>query len=644
MRNQILLPLCCLLATGLCVATASDPNHPEWLGSFKGRGQVDAQVVGPGPTSGSERLYATYTYPQSTFDLVAVDPADGQHRVFPSPVAGEPGAKGLVLGEDENLYLGTYPKGYLLSFSPRTGTISNLGRLAPKDPECWIWEMALASDHRIYFATSPSAKLLRFDPATRVVEDLGRMSSTESYARYLATSRDGFVYIGVGLGTAQLVAYEIATREHRPILPPEFQKPSTAVQVYRGGDGYAYANVGGKSFRVRGWKAEPIATGEAPEPLSQTRLHGDRTISLDINGLLTRRALLPPNSTQVAHGGAQPTITESIVPLKYEGKAQPPFRFTLEADGHLIGSSAYPAYLFRMDPISRKTTNLGLIGPGEAYQLLPHKGRVALALYAGFGGFNLMLFDPLRPFDLRFNPATPYLASSTKATNPLGVNLANTQGNWRPKGMVHGPDGKIYLGGVPGYGLLGGNLFVWDPDLNALQTHSISCDLSVLSLCTTQGLIVAGTSTEGGSGSHRIAKEGTLFLWNPVTQTKVFEVTPVPGESLVTNLVATPEGMIYGVAGASEAFKFDPHTRSLTRLGKLPCTCDIYSAAGLGPDGNVYGLAREGIYFINTRTGTAGLLATAHDTVTAGFALANGYIYFACGADIYRFKLPSGRA
>ncbi len=641
MRARSLLPLALLAAVGLCLAADRGPGQIERLGTFTGRGQVDAQVVGPGPATGSERLYATYTYPQSTFDLLSVDPDTGQHRVFQSPVEGEPGAKGLIAGEDGNLYLGTYPKGYLLLFSTHKGTFANLGRVAPGDPECWIWEMTLASDHRIYLATSPSAKLLRFDPTTQRMEDLGRMSETEGYARYITASSDGFVYVGIGLGVAQLEAYEIASGKHRPILPREYQRPSTAVQVRRGTDGQVYASLGGQSFRVRGWEAVAISANQVPELLPQTRLKGNQTISLDINGRVTRYSPTQQGVARTTSGLNSQEKPDATVSIGYPGKALPPFRFTLVQGGRLLGSTAYPAYLFSMDPATGGTTSLGLIGPGEAYQLLPHKGRMAMALYAGFGGYNLMLFDPERPFSLAFNPATPNLASSTKAINPAGISLANTQGNWRPKAMVHGPDGKIYIGAVPGYGLLGGSLSVWDPELNDLQTFPISSTQSVVSLCTAQGLIVGGTSVEGGTGSRASAKEGTLFLWDPVTQKKIHEVTPVSGQTLVTNLVASRDGFVYGVAGAGEVFKFDPRVQKLTRLGKLPWTCDIYNAAGLGQDGCVYGIAREGVYAIDTRSDTLKVLISTPTRVTAGFALTKEHIYFACGSDIYRYRLPA---
>ena len=154
-RRFAVLLLCAMFPFLLGAATGQGQAPLEKLGGFKARGLADAQLVGPGPTPGSERLYATYTYPGSTFDLVAVDPATGECQVFPGPISGEPGAKGLVLAQDGNLYLGTYPKGHILRFAPRTGRFTDLGRPAPRDPECWIWEMVEAPDHRIYMATSP---------------------------------------------------------------------------------------------------------------------------------------------------------------------------------------------------------------------------------------------------------------------------------------------------------------------------------------------------------------------------------------------------------------------------------------------------------------------------------------------------------
>ena len=83
----------------------------ERVAAFRQRGGVLAEVVGPGPESGSERLYQSYFYTGSDLEIVAVNPATGDAQTFASPVPGESGAWGLALGPDGNIYVGTLPHG-----------------------------------------------------------------------------------------------------------------------------------------------------------------------------------------------------------------------------------------------------------------------------------------------------------------------------------------------------------------------------------------------------------------------------------------------------------------------------------------------------------------------------------------------------
>src|SRR5690348_12706165 len=74
----------------------------EQVATFRQRGGVLAEIVGPGPEPGSERLYQSYIYTGTSLELVAINPASGEAEVFASPVPGETGAWGLALGPDGN--------------------------------------------------------------------------------------------------------------------------------------------------------------------------------------------------------------------------------------------------------------------------------------------------------------------------------------------------------------------------------------------------------------------------------------------------------------------------------------------------------------------------------------------------------------
>jgi hypothetical protein len=202
-----------------CGLLAADSSDFTLLGESVVIGGQEDALVGPGP--GSQRYYLDYTYANFTLDLVAIDPDTSVTQVFSNPAKSEWSPKGMTVGLDGNLYLGTAPNTHLLRLETATGKFIDLGR--PSRTEQYIWQTTVGSDGKIDGCTYPSAKLVSYDPATGASADLDRMDPVELYARFIAASADGFVYIGIGYGTAHLVAYEIATRRHQDVLPPDYQ-------------------------------------------------------------------------------------------------------------------------------------------------------------------------------------------------------------------------------------------------------------------------------------------------------------------------------------------------------------------------------------------------------------------------------------
>jgi len=255
------------LLLSLALLTTCCSGAPEGFrlhGRYAGIGGCLKTLIGPGPEPGSQRLYASHIYSPEVFDVVAVDPATGQTDVFPSSVPGETGAWAMALGPDNQVYVGSLPAAHIQCLDWTQRKLVDMGR--PSETESYIWQLALASDDKLYGCTYPGAKLVRFDPATGEGEDLGRMDEAEQYARSVAADDKGFVYVGIGMGNMHLVAYEIATGEHRDILPPELVKPG-CVGVHRGDDGKVYAVAGGPQFVLDGWTATPVEAGQVrPEP------------------------------------------------------------------------------------------------------------------------------------------------------------------------------------------------------------------------------------------------------------------------------------------------------------------------------------------------------------------------------------------
>ncbi|MCA1597164.1 MAG: hypothetical protein LC772_12185, partial [Chloroflexi bacterium] len=418
-------------------ARASRKDHPPSKGFKKlatayGLGGVLNSIVGPGPTPGSQRLYLSYIYAENTVDLVSVDPATGGFHVFESPVRSEWGAWALAAGPDGNIYVGTLPGAHLFRLNPRTGEYIDLGRPAPT--EQYIWQLTVGSDHRLYGCTYPSARLVRFDPATGKAEDLGRMDETEQYARFVAASDDGFVYTGIGMGRSHLAAYEIATGQHRDILPAEFEKTGSA-EVHRAVSGKVYGSSAGQHFRLDGWNAVAIPAGEDPGAAPRDRLSDGASVSI------------VDSQIEVSAAGGS---AASRFPYGYAGRALPIFRLGAGPDGLLYASSILPIHFLQFHPRTGAVKELGGLGGGEFYSLLARGDRLLMAAYSGKA--PLMSYDPGAAFE----------PGAGKGANPALVNYPGQDGAWRPQAMINGPDGKVYLGAVAGYGKLGGPLAVWD--------------------------------------------------------------------------------------------------------------------------------------------------------------------------------------
>jgi hypothetical protein len=581
------------------------------LATHRGMGVVLASLVGPGADPGSERLYQSYVYEGGTLDLVAIDPETGRHQIFPSPVPGEYGAWALALGPDRNLYVGTLPHAHILQLDLRTGTFTDKGR--PSKTEQYIWGLALGADGKLYGCTSPSAKLIRYDPATGLGEDLGRMDPAEQYARSVAASDDGFIYVGIGFAQANLVAYEISTGRHQAILPSEHRTIGT-VSVSRRMDGHVYATLGQQSFRVEGWSIGPVPTAQVPSILPTTQLRDGRIVTVTDD----RLRVSDPRTNQRAE-----------FPFLYAGKEKTVFRLGFGPDGQLYGSGYMPAQFFRINPVDGQLTKLGVLGGGEFFSLIAYDGRVLGAAY--YGQAPLMTYDPQNPF----------VPGQAPQSNPLLVHYAEEDVEWRPVAMITGPENKIYLGAVPGYGKLGGPLTVWDLATQAVESYPhLIPDQSVISLTTANGMLIGGTTITGGGGSHPTQTQAKLFIWDPKIKQKVFETVPLPTSAIV-DLVTAPNGMVYGF-GDNQLFGFDPVARQVVIANSDPLPGRlIYNSIGVGPVGRLWGLTSEGIFAVDTATNTVKLVAKASQPITGGFALHGPHLYFASGAKIYRYTLPS---
>jgi hypothetical protein len=591
------------------LTAADQPPGFKLHGRFTGIGLSLATVIGPGPAKGTERLYASHIYNGDTLDIVATDPLTGETDVFSSPVAGEIGAWAMVLGPDGHVYIGTLPTAHIMRVDWKTKKLVDMGR--PISNEQYIWQLTVGHDKNIYGCTYPSAKLIRFNPATGKSEDLGRMSKTENYGRFISADNKGFVYVGIGMAR-DLVAYEIATGQHKSILPQDM-KGQGAVYVVQGTDGIVYASAGGKWIRLDGFTATSVAGNSGPITPPLTLADG-RHVSYEGRSV----------SVQNQDGKAVQSTTG------YRGKNLGIFLIGLGPDDRLYGSTGMPAHLLWASPDSDQWGEIANAGSGEVYSFLAWRDKL---IAAGYG-----LTTPV----MLYKPDQPWKPGPKPEDNPWQISYKGQTTTWRPMAMIAGPQEKVYIGAISGYGLLGGPLCVFDPATGKLDQYShVVQDHSVVALAVTaEGMIVGGTTTSGGGGSHPTQTEAKIFLWDPLKREKLFETVAVSGNSSVDALGVGKDGLVYGFANKGFMFVFDTRIRKIIYTKPTGIEQVIFNAIGRGADGNLYGLHAGGIFTIDEKEREIKQIATYPPGVTGGFAIRGKRIYFTSGPQIVSYMLP----
>lgn len=593
-----------------CWAEVAAEDRFELVGVPIRQGGMKGCLVGP-DGQGGESLYFNFNQLSGKLFLVQVDPETGESRQFNSPEG--PGAWAFMLGPDERIYFGTWDGAQILRFDPAKPDegIVVVGKPAPS--ETYIWQYTLGADGWIYGCTYPEARLVRINPKTDAMQDLGRMHPTEMYARSVASDPRGMIYVAIGTKYGDLVAYDPETDSHQSILPDELRaaQGSTAISVWNGRDGEAYAQIGTQSVRLEQGKVIPVEKAKSTAP---RQLDDGRTVVSYGRGEFS---ILDPETGEVAGRT-----------FEYDASGDRIFVIGNGPNGQIYGSSAMPLQVFRYNPATGEHVDLGGMPGGEVYSLIEHQGKLYMCYY---GGAVMTLYDPANP---------TWNFGTAPDSNPISFGGVG-DGHLRPRAMIRGSGGQIYIGSAPPYGELGGALGVWDPELNKTvenYRHLIP-DQSITSLAWEQeiGLIFGGSGNFGGGGTRPTAKEAKFFAFDPEKKEKVYEASLLEGARSYPATVAA-EGKIYTTVG-DQLFVVDPHEKQVVATHALPGQqVDI----SLGRHGDrLIGLTRQAVYAVDLTNGQVTELGVAPKPIDCGFALEGDYVYFGAGAELWRFRLPA---
>ena len=221
----------------------------------------------------------------------------------------------------------------------------------------------------------------------------------------------------------------------------------------------------------------------------------------------------------------------------------------------------------------------------------------------------------------------------------------------RPRTALAYPDGvHVLMAGFAGYGLCGGGIGIYNLATGAEQLLTADKDLLPGHSCITlkalpNGDLVGGTSIAAPGGGHPTATEAELFILDWRTKKLLHHMVPVPGEGNIISIQVHENGTVYGLTGNATLFVFDSVRREVVFSKRIAeCGGVPRHALQLTPDGQLYAMFSEAIVRISPDTFEHRVLSSTPAKITAGGALVDGLLCFACGSHVWTYRLPEGKA
>ena len=518
------------------------------------------------------------------------------------------------------LYLGSAWDGHLHRFDPAHPErgVEDLGAIHP-GMATFPTGIQEAPDGGIWIGAYPGAVLVRFDPGTGEFKRFGRMDETDKYL-YPLCGDDGTIAAQTKTTRYRIIMFDPKTGAHVPV-GPVLDEPNNHARrwfFFKGTDGLLYLDSDLGKFRLQGMTA--TAVDSAPEQMPgihATYKHGYQADLTMPGGW--RAAYTEENGSprKLDLTNVDPSIPTRHLTLDWVGGGTQIFMIGLGPDHRIYGSSILPEHLFRCEVDGTGLVNLGQcnLSLGEAYSMAAYgDGCIALASY------------PAARISL-YNPKLPYRFGLGPGSNPLDIGpLDHDEISYRPHAMATTPDGRIWIGGAPNYGIRGGPLGWFDPKTAARGFHrEVLPDTSpncILYLPELNQLFI-GLGTEPGSGVSVQRPEGAFALWDSVNDrlahagdfglkniAEICSFVPAGHDGLVYALSSRPTYMVkdYGAKPApTQVALVDPARHCVVAAAEVPAAygpLPTYSADSLrrAADGTVYLVLETGVYRVDPRT------------------------------------------
>lgn len=503
------------------------------------------------------------------------------------------------------LYVGSAWDGHLHRFDanhPERG-IEDLGQVDPEGTfACGITEMP---DGTLWIGSALGARLTKYDPATGQFTRYGRMDEGEDYL-YPLSDKHGSLAAYILAIRPHIIAIDPKTGVGREIGPSisNTTDKTQFLKLFVGTDGLVYLDSHEGKFRFDGEDLIPVDALPSQLPGIHSTYAYDYQVPMEMPSGWT--AQFTDGTTKgtgdhrrVRLTNSDPGIAPRDLTLDWKGGGSNLHLIQLGPDETLYGTSYLPNQLYSatLDGSEIKDLDTHTYAGGEGYSLVSLDGKVWVASYPQA---RLSVYDPKRPLHFGDKPTD----------NPRDLGRLDNVG-YRPNAMIATPDGRLWMGSAPDYGLTGGTLAWYDPKTEDKQSHRhLLPDTSPASLLYLPELkqILVGLSIEPGTGAQVKRLDGAFALWDPASDKLVWAGNLGLNDMAdVVSLAPTANGLVYALIGRGDQVLscgapdirprlalIDPANRKLVDWAWLPedygpLSWHGYNALRQGPGGAIYG-------------------------------------------------------
>lgn len=549
-------------------AAPPDPGEPIDIGEPVHKTQTLSSAVGTGPDGVPRGFYVGEGNTTTNAEFTVMDLRTGETVLQTRVPHGISSQRTLAISPvDGTVYFATSEISHVYRHTPGTDTIEHLGAF-PTGQRAWT--AAIDEDGTPWFGSYPGGRLYSMDPDTLEFTDHGEALAGEQYVRAICPAGDT-MYIGTQQ-TGHLLLFDRTAGTFTEIPMPDAHTPTGIEKIslrgdllFVGTDGIFVRELSSGSWVDHIPGANPRVSPPDPNHPDHVYLRTDNEIHrYDLSARELTGAGLRPNASPESWAWVHLDEDGPSLALTYWNQGRT-YTFNLVTGGdtyqvpELLGAGANIVSI-GAGPLGNiyaggylSPPGMGKYDPdGEGFELLAGSGQIE-----GFGTYkdslvfgrypqgSLWWYNPAEPWELNSNPPAPLEIGDGQSRPQAFLELTSV------------PD-TVAVASVPDGGQHGGAVTLWQPEERTHQVfRDVVADQTPVSLVEHDGLVIGGTSIEGGYGIDPVTPEAQLFGWDPVSGTTQWQAAPVPDAATVAGLLIDEDERLWGIADGSTVFEFD---------------------------------------------------------------------------------------